>query len=94
IVGVNAFEMAHEPIPILEIDEAVARQQLARLREVKRTRNKARAEDALSVLKKAARDGQNLMPFLLSSVKAYATLGEIMEALKEVYGEYQEPVTY
>ncbi|MDH7512572.1 MAG: methylmalonyl-CoA mutase family protein [Clostridiales bacterium] len=94
IVGVNAFEMEHEPIPILEIDEAVARQQLARLREVKRRRNKTRVNRALNDLEKAARDGLNLMPFLLVSVKAYATLGEIMDALKEVYGEYQEPVSY
>ncbi len=94
IVGVNAFEMAHEPIPILEIDEAVARHQLARLREVRRTRNKTLVAHALSDLKKAARDGQNLMPFLLSSVKTYATLGEIMDALKEVFGEYQEPISY
>lgn len=94
IVGVNAFEMAHEPIPILEIDETVARHQLFRLREVKRTRNKARSESALRELKRAARDGVNLMPFLLASVKAYATLGEIMDALKEVYGEYQEPISY
>lgn len=94
IVGVNAFEMAHEPIPILEIDETVARHQLARLREVRRTRNKALVARSLSELKKAARDGQNLMPFLLAAVKTYATLGEIMDALKEVFGEYQEPVSY
>ncbi len=94
IVGVNAFEMSHEPIPILEIDEAVARRQVARLKEVKRRRNCARVKSALNDLKKAARDDQNLMPFLLTSVKTYATLGEIMDALKEVYGEYQEPISY
>jgi methylmalonyl-CoA mutase N-terminal domain/subunit len=94
IVGVNAFELEHEPISILEIDEAVARQQLARLREVKRRRNKARVNRSLSDLKKAARDDLNLMPLLLVCVKTYATLGEIMDALKEVYGEYQEPISY
>jgi methylmalonyl-CoA mutase N-terminal domain/subunit len=94
IVGVNAFEMKHEPIPLLEIDQAVARQQLARLREVRRTRNQVTARRSLEVLKKAARDDQNLMPYLLRCVKVYATLGEIMDALKEVFGEYQEPVAF
>jgi methylmalonyl-CoA mutase N-terminal domain/subunit len=94
IVGVNAFEMEHEPIPLLEIDENVARRQVARLRRVRKTRHSGRAREALAELKKAARDEENLMPFLLKCVKAYATLGEIMEALKDIYGEYQEPITY
>jgi methylmalonyl-CoA mutase N-terminal domain/subunit len=94
IVGVNAFEMEHEPIPLLKIEEAVAKQQLARLKKVKETRNNSEVKAKLLDLKKAAEDDQNLMPFLLESVRAYATLGEIMEALKEVYGEYKEPITY
>jgi len=94
IVGVNAFEMEHEPIPLLKIEEAVAKQQLARLKEVKETRNNSEVKAKLLDLKKAAEDDQNLMPFLLESVRAYATLGEIMDALKEVYGEYKEPISY
>jgi methylmalonyl-CoA mutase N-terminal domain/subunit len=94
IVGVNAFEMAHEPIPLLEIDEAVARQQLARLKSVRESRSRARVRSALADLRQAALDERNVMPFLLDCVKAYATLGEIMDTLKEVYGEYEEPVTY
>lgn len=94
IVGVNAFEMEHEPIPILVVDPAVARHQLKRLREVKRTRNKLTVKTALSDLKKAAQDDANLMPFILNCVRAYATVGEIMDALKEVYGVYEEPCTY
>jgi methylmalonyl-CoA mutase N-terminal domain/subunit len=94
IVGVNAFEMDHEPIPLLEIDENVARRQVARLRRVRKTRHSGRAREALAELKKAARDDENLMPFLLKCVKTYATLGEIMEALKDIYGEYEEPITY
>lgn len=94
IVGVNAFEMEHEPIPILEVDPAVARHQLNRLREVKRTRNKTLVKQTLSDLKKAARDEVNLMPYILNCVRAYATVGEIMDALKEVYGVYEEPITY
>jgi methylmalonyl-CoA mutase N-terminal domain/subunit len=94
IVGVNAYEMEHEPIPILKIDETVARQHLARLRDVKKTRNNAQVGEKILDLKKAASDEQNLMPYILSCVKAYATLGEIMDSLREVYGEYQEPITY
>jgi methylmalonyl-CoA mutase N-terminal domain/subunit len=94
IVGVNAFEMEHEPIQLLEIDVAAARQHLARLRSVKKSRERAAVKRTLSELKKAARDDLNLMPYLLKCVKTYATLGEIMDALKDVYGEYEEPVTF
>jgi methylmalonyl-CoA mutase N-terminal domain/subunit len=94
IVGVNAYEMKHEPIPILCVDEAVARQQIARLREVRKVRSRAKVKQSLEDLKKAAADDLNLMPFLLSCVKTYATLGETMDALKEVYGEYLEPVMF
>jgi len=94
IVGVNAFEKGHESIPILEIDEAVARQQLFRLREVKKTRNSARVKESLADLKRAAEDDVNLMPFILACVKSYATLGEIIDTLKEVFGEYEEPTYY
>ncbi|MFQ6037698.1 MAG: methylmalonyl-CoA mutase [Candidatus Aminicenantales bacterium] len=94
IVGVNAFEKEHEPISILEIDETVARKQLERLREVKRTRNAAKVKESLEDLKRAARDEVNLMPFILECVKRYATLGEIIDSLKVVFGEYEEPIAY
>jgi methylmalonyl-CoA mutase N-terminal domain/subunit len=94
VVGLNAFAMEHEPIPILQIDESVARQQLAQLRKVKKTRNNTQVKKKLLDLKRAAADGKNVMPFILNCVKSYATLGEIMDSLKEVYGEYQEPITY
>jgi len=94
VVGVNAYEMEHEQIPLLEIDETVARQQVARLRSVRKSRPRAAVKETLADLKKAAADDLNLMPFLLKAVKNYATLGEIMDALKDVYGEYEEPVTF
>jgi len=94
IVGVNAYEMEHEPIPFLKIDESAAKQHTARLRDVKKTRNNAQVGEKILDLKKAASDKQNLMPYILSCVKSYATLGEIMDSLREVYGEYQEPITY
>jgi methylmalonyl-CoA mutase N-terminal domain/subunit len=94
IVGVNAFEKDHEPISLLEIDESVAKQQLARLKEVRESRNSSRVLQELADLKKAAEDAVNLMPFILRCVKSYATLGEIIDALKDVYGEYQEPIDF
>jgi len=94
IVGVNAYEMENKPIPFLKIDETVAKQHMARLREVKKTRNNAQVGEKILDLKNAASDKQNLMPYILSCVRSYATLGEIMDSLREVYGEYQEPITY
>ncbi|MFC2158148.1 methylmalonyl-CoA mutase [Acidobacteriota bacterium] len=94
VVGLNAYEMEHNEISLLEIDESAAEQHLARLNEVRKTRNSARVKENLADLKSAAQDGENLMPFLLDSVKSYATLGEIIDSLKQVYGEYEEPITY
>jgi methylmalonyl-CoA mutase N-terminal domain/subunit len=94
IVGVNAFQKESEPIPLLEIDESVAKQHLARLKEVRSTRNSGQVTQSLKDLKKAAEDEVNLMPFILKCVKSYATLGEVIDTLKEIFGEYQEPVTY
>ncbi len=94
VVGVNAFQSEHELIPILEIDEQVSNHQLQRLREVKKTRNSTQVKNSLRDLKKAARDSENLMPYILECVKKYATLGEIMETMAEVFGKYQEPITY
>lgn len=94
IVGVNAFQMEHEPISVLQLDKSIAKQQLTRLREVKKTRNNSLVKTSLLDLKKRAQDEENLMPFILTCVKSYATLGEIVDSLKEIYGEYQEPITY
>jgi len=94
IVGVNAFQKEHEPISLLEIDESVARHHLARLKEVRRTRNSSKVSQDLSDLKKAAQDEVNLMPYILKCVKSYATLGEIIETLKEVFGCYEEPIDF
>lgn len=94
IVGVNAFEKDHEPISLLKIDESVAKQHLARLEEVKKTRNSAQVLQDLGDLKKAAEDEVNLMPFIMKCVKSYATLGEIIETMKEVFGEYEEPIDF
>lgn len=95
IVGVNEFVMEEkEKIPILYIDESVAEKQLQRLREVKKERNSSKVKEALSNLKKAVSDDENLMPFILECVKAYCTLGEIMDTLREIWGTYNEPAQF
>jgi methylmalonyl-CoA mutase N-terminal domain/subunit len=94
IVGVNDFQMEHEQIPILQIDDTVAKHQIQRLAEVRKSRNSARVKETLVTLKKAASDESNLMPYILECVRCYATLGEIVDTLKDIFGEYEEPIMY
>jgi methylmalonyl-CoA mutase N-terminal domain/subunit len=94
IVGVNAFQSEHESISLLEIEEHVAEHQLQRLKEIKKTRNSLKVKNTLKDLQRAARDEENLMPYILDCVREYATLGEIMDTMAEVYGRYQEPITF
>ena len=91
IVGVNEFIQEQKPIPYLYIDESIQQKQLARIKYLKTTRNYSEVSKALSALKKAAHDGSNLMPFIIDAAKNYATIGEICNTLKEVFGEWQEP---
>ncbi len=91
IVGVNDFVQADEkPIVILYIDDTTADRQLARLAELKKTRDNDRVKRALDGLREAARGKDNTMPPLLEAVRAYATVGEMCDALREVWGEYEE----
>ncbi len=93
IVGVNEY-VADEPltIPILEFDPDGERRQIARLQELRRTRDNERVGTRLNALREAAKGTENLMPYILDAVKAYATLQEITDVLREVFGVYQEPV--
>jgi methylmalonyl-CoA mutase N-terminal domain/subunit len=93
IVGVNKYSMEEEPgqFPILVINEAVRERQLLRLEESKARRDGGAVANALEKLKKAARDNDNTMPATIEAVRAYATLGEICDALRDVYGLYEEP---
>ena len=93
IVGVNDFVGENEPIeiPILEIPESVEINQKQRLAEIKKERDNAKVRQCLNALKKAASENENLMPQLLQCAKSYATLGEMVDTLKSVFGEYQEP---
>jgi methylmalonyl-CoA mutase N-terminal domain/subunit len=91
IVGVNGFIQEDEPpTPILYIDESTADTQLARLAELRRTRDTAAVSRSLEALQAAARGTTNTMYPLLDCVRAYATVGEMCDALREVWGEYQE----
>ena len=89
IVGVNEFEIDEEPeMDIEEVTEEDQRQQIERLEDVRETRDDGAVEDALSGLQDAAEGKENVMPYILSAVKAEATTGEICDMLRESFGEY------
>jgi len=101
IVGVNEFVIEEEPPHILYIDESVGRQQSAKLKALRARRSNEEVQRRLEALQRAAAqdpkagaDGNispaNTMPFIIDAVRAYATVGEICEALREVYGTYTE----
>jgi methylmalonyl-CoA mutase N-terminal domain/subunit len=91
IVGVNGFIQEDEsPIEILYIDESAADTQLAKLDALKKTRNAGQVGRSLDALRNAARTTENLMPRILDAVRAYATVGEMCDALRDVWGEYEE----
>jgi len=91
IVGVNDFIAENEPpLRILYIDESAAETQLARLAQVKAGRSQADVDRALDRLKLAAAGGDNTMPPMLDAVRAYATVGEMCDTLRVVWGEYEE----
>jgi methylmalonyl-CoA mutase N-terminal domain/subunit len=93
IVGVNKYEMKDQPqeVPTLVIDESVRQSQIERLELTRTKRDKRAVEKALDSLRMAAQRGDNTMPATIEAVRAYATLGEICSALRDVYGIYEEP---
>jgi methylmalonyl-CoA mutase N-terminal domain/subunit len=94
IVGVNDFVQTDEkPIEILYIDDSTAALQLERLADLKRTRDNDRVRRTLDALKAGAQGTANTMPLLMDCVRAYATVGEMCDALREVWGEYEEVPT-
>jgi methylmalonyl-CoA mutase N-terminal domain/subunit len=91
VVGVNEFKVdEEEPIEILRIDPKLESEQVARVREVRKKRDQSRCSAALTQLRKAAAGTDNLMPYILEAVRAYATEGEIMNTMVEVFGTYTE----
>lgn len=90
IVGVNDYITEDVlSIPILKLDEAGEKHHLERLNQVRRERSQGEVSQRLKELRAAAKGSENLMPYILDAVKAYATLGEICDVLREVFGEYQ-----
>nr|HDO80386.1 methylmalonyl-CoA mutase [Candidatus Bathyarchaeota archaeon] len=95
IVGVNKYALDEKiKVPILKIGEDVERKQVERLRRVKAERDNVKVEERLSDLRRAAEKGENLVPYILEAVKVYASIGEIIGTLKEVYGEHQEVIVF
>ena len=93
IVGVNRFAQAEEAaVPTLRIDPEVERSQVERLRALRARRDAARARAMVVRVEEAARSEANLLPAILEAVEAYATVGEISDALRRVFGEYRETV--
>ena len=93
VVGVNRFQADQErPIPTLRIDPEIERTQVARLQGLRARRDAAHSRAALDEIEHRARGSENLMPAILAAVEAYATVGEISDALRRAFGEYRESV--
>ncbi len=90
IVGVNGFRSDDQPIELLRIDESAGRCQEAKLAALRQRRDNQQVRRTLDALSRAAEGSENTMPRILDAVRAYATLGEIMDALRAVFGTYQE----
>jgi methylmalonyl-CoA mutase N-terminal domain/subunit len=93
VVGVNRFQAEEErPIPTLQIDPEIERTQVERLKALRTRRDSAKSDAALKEVERRARATDNLMPAILAAVEAYATVGEISDALRRAFGEYHESV--
>ncbi|MGC8896324.1 MAG: methylmalonyl-CoA mutase family protein, partial [Candidatus Bathyarchaeia archaeon] len=92
LVGVNEFTIEGEecPIELLRIDPKVEKEQVERLQKLRRERDNRKVKEILEKLHYAAEKEENLMPTIIEAVKAYATIGEITDVLRKVYGEYKE----
>jgi methylmalonyl-CoA mutase N-terminal domain/subunit len=90
MVGVNDFVSDEKPLDILQIDETVAHRQGERLRKVRADRSQDEVRRTLTALRKATQGKDNLMPSIYAAVKAYATLGEICDAMRDTFGTYEE----
>jgi methylmalonyl-CoA mutase N-terminal domain/subunit len=92
VVGVNTFKSEDPVVPAMRLDPALEQQQIARLKALRRERDSGSATAAVSAVRAGARGKENLMPLIVAAVKAAATLGEISDALRDVFGEYREVV--
>ena len=89
VVGVNRFAMNEQAsVPILRIDEGLEAQQVERVKSVRARRDDAQVRESLDEIERVARTDENLMPHIIRAVESYATLGEISDRLRAVFGEY------
>ena len=94
VVGLNRFKIQElRPGNLLRVDPAVRMEQIEKILNLKKNRNESKVKETLSSLKKAAEGKENLMPPILEAVKAYATLGEICDVMRGIFGEYQATST-
>lgn len=95
IVGANQHQVKEETkIPVFKVDENIEARQIDRLQRLKKERDKKVVDKALLKVEKAARENRNTMPDTIEAIKAYATVGEISDVLREVYGEYKDPAIF
>jgi methylmalonyl-CoA mutase N-terminal domain/subunit len=93
VVGVNRFQTeGAQSIPTMRMDPEIERSQVARLNALRARRDSAKSRTALEEVERRARGSENLMPAILTAVEAYATVGEISDALRRAFGEYRESV--
>ena len=93
VVGMNKFQVKEKPVEgLLKLDPRVEELQRDKIKKTKENRDEKMVQDNLKALRQAASGNENTMPYILESVKAYATLGEICGVLREVFGEYQQSV--
>ncbi|RLG90691.1 MAG: methylmalonyl-CoA mutase [Candidatus Hecatellales archaeon] len=90
VVGVNEFVTGEEiPVTILKVDPEVRKRQIERLKKVKSERDNVKVKDALANLRRSAEKGENIIPATFEAIRAYATIGETSDVLREVFGEYR-----
>jgi len=96
MVGINKYVKENEviDIPIVEIDDALEQEQVKRTQEVRRRRDNRAVKQCLEDLKQACIKGENVMPYCIAAVKERATVGEICDVYREVFGEYRDPGLY
>jgi methylmalonyl-CoA mutase N-terminal domain/subunit len=92
VVGVNAYRAEDPPVTVMKVDPALEERQVTALRAFRAKRNGTAARQAVDAVRAGAKGTENLMPLILGAVKAEATLGEISDALRDVFGEYRESV--
>ena len=90
VVGLNAYVQDSPPIPVLKVDPDIERAQVERVRAVRAKRDAKAHAEALAKVDRAAKGSENLLPPILDAVRAYATVGEISNVLRGVWGEHQE----